>query len=170
MQVGVPEAVHFLSAFKSVASTRYVLKLIAGGLWDQIRTGRTLRLNGDNALVAALAAACFENGVEMWLSAPAWGLIHEGGQVLGTVVEQPAGPMEIRAARGVILSTGGFPHDSALRAELYPDGVRKPELWGAYPFGNSDDGIRMGRDAGEEFDRDMAFPVAFVPTGRYADS
>jgi len=71
--------------------------------------------------------------------------------------------VEISARRGVMIATGGFPHDSALRAELFPHGARAPELWNMFPYGNTGDGIKMAKDVGARFEGDTKSPVAFSP-------
>jgi succinate dehydrogenase/fumarate reductase flavoprotein subunit len=133
---------------------------------DQLRAGRTLRLAAGNALVGGLASAAFGRGARLMVSAPALRLIKEGDRVTGAFVDTPQGPMRIEARRGVVIATGGFQHDSEVRARLFPTGATNPEVWGAFPYGNAGDGIRMGVEAGGVFDTDMKSPIALSPLTR----
>jgi succinate dehydrogenase/fumarate reductase flavoprotein subunit len=69
----------------------------------------------------------------------------------------------VEASRGVVLATGGFPHDSKRRAELFPAGATAPEVWGMMPYGNSGDGIRLGESVGGHFNDNMKSPIALTP-------
>lgn len=166
MQVGILEVGLYITAARKPESILYVLKNLIKRTRDQVRAGRTLRLVGGNALVAALAAAAFRNGTELWTSAPARSLIRDGDRVIGAIVDRPQGPVRVEASDGVILATGGFPHDSRRRAASFPARADVAETWSTYPYGNAGDGIRMGEDVGAVFDADMACPVALTPVTR----
>lgn len=166
MQIGVNEVGYYMTAGRKLGSAIYVLKCIMLRVRDQFRAGRTLRLALGNALIGGLASAFFARGGELWTKAPAKRLSTENGRIVGAVVETGEGLVEINAKRGVMIATGGFPHDSALRADLFPHGARSPEVWNMFPYGNNGDGIRMARDAGARFERDTKSPLAFSPVMR----
>lgn len=163
MQIGVSEVPLYLTASRKVGSFLHVAKCIIRRAIDQVRAGRTLRLTSGNAVVGGLAAAAFRKGVELWTSAPARELIRENGRVTGAVVETATGKVRVEATQGVILSTGGFPHDSTRRAELFPNGRAAPEVWAMLPYGNAGEGIRMAEAAGALFNSDMTTPIALTP-------
>jgi len=166
MQIGVNEVGLYTTAGRKLSSALYVAKCILMRIRDQFRAGRTMRLALGNALIGGLASAAFKRGMELWTSSPAKRIILEDGRATGAVVNTAAGDIEVKARKGVMLATGGFPHDSRLRAELFPNGGTAPEVWGMFPYGNSGDGIRMGRSSGAHFVNDMKSAVAFSPLMR----
>ncbi|MCC7412617.1 MAG: FAD-binding protein [Gammaproteobacteria bacterium] len=163
MQIGVNEVGYFMTAGRKLGSLLYVAKCILLRIRDQFRAGRTLRLAAGNALLGALASSAFERGLELWTTSPARELIREGERIVGAVVDTARGRVRIEARRGVVLGTGGFPHDSKRRAELFPPGATAPEVWGMMPYGNSGDGIRLGESVGAKFNADMKSPIALTP-------
>jgi len=163
MQIGVNEVGYYTTAGRKIRSALYVVKCMLLRLRDQFRAGRTLRLALGNALIGGLTSAYFERGGRLWTEAPAKKLVVKDGRVAGAVVDTAEGRVEISARRGVMIATGGFPHDSALRAELFPHGARAPELWNMFPYGNTGDGIKMARGVGARFESDTKSPVAFSP-------
>lgn len=163
MQIGTNEVGYYLTAGRKLGSALYVLKCMLLRIRDQFRAGRTMRLALGNALIGGLASSYFERGGRLWTNAPAKKLIKEDGRVTGALVDTAEGLVEVKASRGVMIATGGFPHDSALRAELFPHGARAPELWNMFPYGNSGDGIKMARAVGAHFESDTKSPVAFSP-------
>lgn len=163
MQIGVAEVPLYLTAARKVGSFVHVAKCMVRRVIDQLRGGRTLRLTSGNAVVAGLAAAAFHNGLELWTSAPARLLLREGGRVVGAIVDNAGEQVRVEAAQAVIMSTGGFPHDSARRAELFPQGRAAPEVWAMLPYGNAGEGIRMAEAVGAKFNSDMTTPIALTP-------
>lgn len=145
-------------AFLAVAAKmgRHFLSSILHGGPRRVVRGR--------ALITRLAQTLFELDVPILLSAPAVELIKEGGGVKGAVIDGPHGRRRIMASRGVILGSGGFPHDDKRRAEAYPanayDGVRRSV---ANP-GNTGDGARMAEQVGGVFGNDVSNAAAWMPT------
>jgi succinate dehydrogenase/fumarate reductase flavoprotein subunit len=163
MQIGVNEVGIYMTAGRKMSSLWYVAKCMLRRVRDQLRAGRTLRLGSGSALVGSLAAGAFARGLELWTESPARELLREGSRVVGALVDTADGPVRIEAARGVILATGGFPHDAKRRAELFPPGATASEVWGMMPYGNSGDGIRLAESIGGCFNADMKCPIALTP-------
>ncbi len=114
------------------------------------------------ALVTGLLAGCRAAGVEVLLSARAVELTQDAdGAVTGATVER-AGRRETWSARaGVVIATGGFEWDEALRAKHFPGPV---DYLGSPP-GNDGDGQRMAEAAGAALARmDQATLTPSVPT------
>ena len=166
MQIGVNEVGNYMTAGRKLGSMFYVLKRMATRLRDQFRAGRTMRLAAGNALVGGLAAACFDRGVELWTKSPARKLLTEGGRVVGAEIDTADGKVTVMARHGVVLGSGGWPHDGKRRSELFAAGRTSPEVWGMFPYGNSGDGIRMAEDIGGQFNTDVASPIALTPITR----
>jgi succinate dehydrogenase/fumarate reductase flavoprotein subunit len=169
MHIGTNEAQYYLTAGRKLRSAIFVLRCLLLRLRDQVRAGRTMRLGLGNALVGGLASAFFQKGGQLWTCAPAKSLITQRGRVTGATVDTEQGRIEVMAKRGVLIATGGFPHDSALRADLFPPGQRAAELWALFPYGNAGDGIKLAREAGARFERNTKSPIAFAPAMRLSN-
>ncbi|MDX6219643.1 MAG: 3-oxosteroid 1-dehydrogenase [Frankiales bacterium] len=102
---------------------------------------------GGRALIARMRLAMRDAGVPLRLNTPLRELVVEDGRVVGAVV----GDGEvIRARKGVLLATGGFEHDLAMRKEHLPEGGQDDVSAGAP--GNTGDGIRAGLALGADVD------------------
>ena len=100
------------------------------------------------ALVGPLLKGCLDRGVEPVTGSRAQDLVIDGGRVTGVVVEQPAGTAIVRAARGVVLATGGFEWDP----ELVRSFLRGPMTSPASIPTNTGDGLLMAMRAGAVLD------------------
>jgi succinate dehydrogenase/fumarate reductase flavoprotein subunit len=120
MMVDRTDVGHFLNAGKSVASMRHVARLVARYAADRLRFGRGARLVMGNALVARLYHSLLERDVAILTSTAPLRLIEEQGRILGAVLKNASGTHELRCRRGVILATGGFSGNAALRKQLMP--------------------------------------------------
>jgi 3-oxosteroid 1-dehydrogenase len=120
------------------------------------------------ALVARLRISLRDAGVPVWLETPLLDLVRdEDGTVLGAVVERDGAPYRIRARRGVIIASGGFDHNEAMRKEYLPEVGRADVSGGADT--NTGDGILIGHAAGGALDlMDDAWwmPAVRKPDGR----
>lgn len=87
---------------------RWVLDLLRG--WP-----RGTRLVMGNALIARLYYEFKKRGGTMWLNANTTGLLSTDGRVSGALVEYRGTTHQIRAAKGVVLATGGFPASPMFR-------------------------------------------------------
>ena len=109
---------------------------------------RTLSLG--QALAAGLRAGLAAADVPVWLSTPLNGLLIEDGAVTGIHVTSDDGPAVIRARRGVLLATGGFERNTAMRQQYQRPPVGAD--WTVGSAGNTGDGIVAGQDAGAAVD------------------
>ncbi|MEV0089545.1 FAD-binding protein [Saccharopolyspora sp. NPDC050642] len=105
---------------------------------------------GGRALVARMRMALKDAGIPLWLRAPMTDLVIEDGRVTGVVVRRDGEQQRIRARRGVLLATGGFDHNSEMRAEYLPEGGQENHSLGAVE--NVGDGIAAGRKLGAALD------------------
>ena len=154
---------HFLNASSKPTSFWYVGKLLLRHFKDLLLHRRGTRLVNGNALAGALACSALELGVEIRTSSPATRLLQENGRVVGAVIATPTGEIEIRAHRGVVLATGGFPHDLARKARLLPHAPSGREHWSAGARGNTGDGLRLGETAGGVVADDLVQAAALAP-------
>jgi succinate dehydrogenase/fumarate reductase flavoprotein subunit len=153
----------FLSMTRSFKSLRHVTKRFCRHLIDLAVHGRAMQLVNGVALVARLAKSAEALGVQMIESAPAQRLIMENGAVRGAVVATAEGEIEIRAARGVVLAAGGFPHDVRRRKALFPRTPTGHEHLALPPTSCAGDGITLGESAGASLVTDLASPAAWAP-------
>lgn len=154
---------HFLNASTQLASFSYVTRLVLRHCKDLLLKRRGTRSVNGNALIAALAKSAFDRGVEIRVNSPAKRLLQENGRVSGAVVQTPAGEVSILARRGVLLATGGFPHDPARKAQLLPHAPTGQEHWSAGNRGNTGDGLRLGESAGGQVADDLVQAAALAP-------
>jgi 3-oxosteroid 1-dehydrogenase len=123
----------------------------------------TRRVGMGNALVTGLVKGCLDHGVAIMAGTPVTSLLREGradGRVRVTGVEavRNGRPVVFRAARGVVLATGGFEWDPEMRARYFPGEVG---LIGS-PRTNTGDGHRMAAAVGARLERmsqALVYPV-----------
>ncbi|WP_194824942.1 FAD-binding protein [Nocardia sp. XZ_19_231] len=103
------------------------------------------------ALIARLRLALRDAGVPLWLDTPLHSLITDDtGAVLGVLAERDGREIRIRARAGVLLATGGFEHNQAMRKQYLPDGGR--DNFSAASTDNTGDGIIAGEQVGAAVD------------------
>jgi len=109
---------------------------------------RTMTLG--QALSAGLRAGLAAAGSPLWLDTPLTGLVVEQGRVAGARVIRAGKPGAIRARRGVLIATGGFERNAAMRAEYQRQPIGTD--WTVGSPGNTGDGILAGQEAGAALD------------------
>ena len=162
---------HFFNATRSVRSAVHVLRRLAAFAVHKLRYGRSMHLVNGNALVARLLKSALDRKVDLRSNAKAVGLLRESsngaddrtGRVVGAHVEIDGVLHEVRAARGVVLACGGYPHDLARRAQTFAYTPTGCEHWSAAPSTNTGDGIRLGESIGAHFDASLETPAAWAP-------
>ena len=154
---------HFLNATRKISSFAHVAQRLTRHLFDVVLHGRGMHLVAGNALVASLYKSALDLGVHVLPATPAIELIKDGASVIGANVGDSRSPRTIRARRGVVLASGGFPHDLARKAELFPHAPTGREHHSAAPAGNTGDGIRLGEAVGGEARRDLSDAGAWAP-------
>jgi succinate dehydrogenase/fumarate reductase flavoprotein subunit len=163
---------HFLGATRTWPSFLHAAKRILRHARDVLRHGRGMHLVNGNALMARLLKSADDLGVVIRTSAPARELMRgDDGAVAGVVCGE--GELRISARRGVVLAAGGFPHDTARKARMFPHAPTGEEHFSAAPASNTGDGLRLGESAGgrvrEDFSNAGAWaPVSLPPDGKGA--
>jgi 3-oxosteroid 1-dehydrogenase len=121
--------------------TRYLAATLAG----------IKPLTMGQALAGGLRAGLLSANVPVWLSTPLVSLQHNAtGRVTGVLATQGGAQLQINATRGVIVGSGGFEHNLAMRDkyEQQPIGID----WTVAAASNTGDGIEAGLSIGAALD------------------
>lgn len=125
----------FMTLTRSPKAALHVTRRMTRHLWDLARHGRAMQLRNGSALVARLIRSAADLGVSFRADSPAVRLMTEGGRVTGAVLRSAGVETIVSASKGVILASGGFPHDLPQRSLAVPeatgDGRRMAEVMGA---------------------------------------
>jgi succinate dehydrogenase/fumarate reductase flavoprotein subunit len=159
---------HFFNAMRAWGSFMHVVKRVARHVWDLLWHGRGMHLVNGNALVAGLVKSAFDAGVDMGVNSPAVRLRMQEGRdgasaVRGAVVMRDGAEHTIHAQRGVVLATGGFPHDAQRKRELLPHDPTGLQHFSAASWGNTGDGLRLGESVGARVATDLKHAAAMAP-------
>jgi succinate dehydrogenase/fumarate reductase flavoprotein subunit len=154
---------HFYNAMRSPSSFFYVVKRVLRHFKDWLIHGRGMHLVNGNALIAGLAKSAFDKGIEIRVNTPALRLITDQDKVCGAVVMRDGQEETIRARRGVMLATGGFPHDPERKRQLLPHDPSGQKHFSAASRGNTGDGLRMGEEVGAVVATDLKHAAAMAP-------
>lgn len=157
---------HFYKFGKSVKSTVRVVALLARYGFDRLLHGRGQALVNGNALIARLARALLDLGTPIWTMAPATDLILDGNRVVGAMLDVNGKRVEVRAAKGVVLASGGIAHDIERRARAYSHRAGDGEHVSLTAPGNTGDGARMAESVGGYVDVKVSNGGAWMPISK----
>ncbi len=162
MMVTTTDVFHLLAALRSFKSFFYSGKLVLRYWMDRTRGfHRGTRLLLGNALAAQLFHAMLKQKIEYWLQTPAQHLIvDDAGRVEGVTVVCQGKTLNIRARKGVVIATGGFPWNMAMRKALYPKVTGE---WSMSPQGNRGEGIKLAEEAGAVMGKGHTAPAFWAP-------
>lgn len=162
---------HFFRASRSPRSALFVLRRLLAHGWDILRHGRGMRLVNGNALAARLGKSAVDLGAALWLTAPLKELLVDEGVVTGAILERDGSAIRVRARKGVVLATGGFPHDLARRASLYAHSSGDGEHLPLAPETNTGDALRRAASIGASVGEGLPQNAAWAPVshGRWPD-
>ena len=131
--------------FRSLANFRHSAKLLIQYGLDRLRHPRGARLLMGNALAGRLLKSARLAGVDLRTRTAAGSLIEQHGAVTGLVVKGAQGERRIGARRGVVLASGGFPANAAMRREHMPHAEVHRSM---APVTDTGDGIALGLSVG----------------------
>jgi 3-oxosteroid 1-dehydrogenase len=120
------------------------------------------------ALAGGLRAGLLAAGVPVWLNTPLTDLYIEDGRVAGVRATRDGEEVLVRAARGVIVASGGFEHNERMRKQFQQEPIGVDWTVGAAT--NTGDGIEAGERAGaalELMDDAWWGPMIPLPGGPY---
>jgi 3-oxosteroid 1-dehydrogenase len=115
----------------------------------RLSTSQDRRLTFGNALVGGLRLAMLQRNVPLYLESPLKRLIKENGRIVGVVVSRHGNEHTIMARRAVVLASGGFEKNRALRERYMPE-VPTNEWTIAPSAGNVGDGLLAAMEVGAD--------------------
>lgn len=130
----------------------------------RFRSRRCRDLAAGAALSASLRRSLMDRDIPLWLNTPARELVCEGGRVTGVLAEGAGRVMRIRAKRGVIMASGGFEANQALRERYLP---RPTDAhWTVGNVHNTGDALSLVQPVGAKLDFMSTccwMPISLVP-------
>ena len=161
MMITMTDAKHLLAVTRSFTSWREGMKLVLRYFADRLcGFHRGTRLVLGNALAARLFKSALDLDIPYWLNAPVQQLHLDENRVDGVTVLRAGQSVTVRARRGVVMATGGFPWSHQLRQSLYPQPTGP---WSMSPQGNSGDGIAQACSVGATLGSGHASPAFWAP-------
>lgn len=154
---------HLMNAGRSLRGFAFVAKRFAKVIADMVRYGHPEPIVRGRSLIARLALTATEVGIPIWLDSPVLSLIRDDRRVVGAVVRRDGREVRVIARRGVVLASGGFPHDAERTGRMYAhkrDGRRHIAM---APAGNTGDGARMAESVGGSVETNAKQPAAWMP-------
>ncbi len=157
---------HFFRATRSLSSFFYVARRLASHVKELALHGRAVQVTSGNALAARLAKTALDLGIPILTDTPVKRIVMEGERAIGVLAEGPGGDQRIAARHGVVLATGGFPHDVRRIARAYPHVRRGHQHLSPTAEGNTGDGANMAEAVGGVVDIRFQEPAAWMPVTR----
>jgi succinate dehydrogenase/fumarate reductase flavoprotein subunit len=154
-----PDLRAFMTMTRHPRAFLHVARRMSRHLWDLARHGRAMQLRNGQALVARMIRSADDLGVTFRLDSPSVRVLTEGEGVIGAVLSKGGAEIPIRARRGVVLASGGFPQDAVRRAAQFPHDQTHRTL--AVPTATGD-GLRMAEAVGARQGQ-TASPGAWCP-------
>jgi succinate dehydrogenase/fumarate reductase flavoprotein subunit len=155
-----PDLAAFMNVTRSPRAFLHVARRLSRHMLDLAAYRRGMQLRNGQALVGRLLRSAVDLGVDLRTSSSAIRLLHGGGVVTGAVLTTPSGEVEVRARRGLVLATGGFPQDRERRQRMFPADDQHLTL--AVPSATGD-GARLGESVGGVVDDTLATAGAWCP-------
>jgi succinate dehydrogenase/fumarate reductase flavoprotein subunit len=156
-----------LAMHKSVAALAHALPLLLRYAKDCLKWSRGTRLVLGNALAARLLKSAHDAGITLMHSARVTRLETNGARVSGVTVEIDGKRQTIAARRAVVLATGGYAQNAALRAKLVPHADLHRSM---APEGNTGDGALLAEPLGGHFASGNAGAAFWTPVSVFRDS
>ncbi len=160
-----PDLRAFMTMTRSVKSFAYVTNRVVRHFWDLARYRRGMSLRNGSALIGRLLRSALDRGVVIKTDTVVLTLTQSGGHVGGVRLRDGT---VLRARAGVVLATGGYPHDAVRRAETF---VRNDEHRTLAVPTATGDGLHLAAAVGADTRTDQNSAAALCPvsTVRWPD-
>lgn len=161
MQVSPADAMRLQYWHSSLSNLAFAVGRVGRYALDRLRGRRGGHLSNGNALAARLLKSAADAGVILRNNARVRHLVLDDRRITGVVIERDGGESEtVSARRGVILASGGFGANAAMRRKYIP---QADAGWSLQPESNQGDGIAMGIEAGGTLNEGNAANGIWVP-------
>ncbi len=154
---------HFINTFNSIFSFSYATKRVVRHFIDLLLRHRSTQIVNGNALVARLLKSALDQKVRLYANHAAIQLVYEQERVVGAIFKTPDGLVKILAKHGVILATGGFPHDEERKKQLFEHVALGTPHYSAAPETNTGDGLKLAESVGASVCHDLPWAGAWAP-------
>lgn len=161
MQLEGGDIHQFRKVYKNFASFRHTTRLMVKYVADKIRYGRSTRIVNGNALAGRLLKSAIDHKVQLVRNAEVTSLVRDGSRITGVTVKGIAGVQSVSARKGVVLATGGYGANKAMRERFMPMAQHHSSL---QPDANVGDGINMGVAVGGSLVEDNQANGIWAPT------
>jgi len=151
----------FLRPFQSWSSLWRISKTFTRFFIDRLSYPRGTDVGAGNALICSMYLSFKELNGTLSIKSGLLNLIDFEGKVVGALISKDGRKQYIKANHGVILCTGGFPHNAQMRRELGPN---HPHDYSVGWFGNMGDGITAARKIGAAIDGNVRGPGLWQPS------
>ncbi len=158
MMAGKEDIPRLIGRFKSVSNFCYSGRLFLRYVTDRLRFSRGTRVVMGNALVSRLFYSLKKRNVPILFEAKAVELMREGNKIVGALIEHDGRRLRIKAHKGVVIATGGYGHNEALRKRFMPAPTPPFSL---ACTSNTGDGIELGMQSGGTVAPEKQGPGAF---------
>lgn len=163
MMVDRVDIPHFRNMARSARSAFRVARLLLRHGWERLAHTRGVSLVLGNALAARLLQSVLDAGVTLAMDTTVTELLISDRAVVGVKVKADDDVLEIHATCGVVLATGGFSHNQALRSRYLPAAATASAACGV----NSGDGITLAQSAGAIVKEGINGNAFWVPVSRF---
>ena len=162
MMVDRTDINHLLGMTKSWASLKHSASILWRHLRDRLTHARGTRLVMGNALVARLLHSFSQHAhATLALKTSVDALERDAsGRVVSVILSSATGKIRVLAKRGVVLASGGFNRDPALRAQKLP-GI--PEQWCPAAPGHTGKALALARSMGAVEGQGAQSPAYWAP-------
>jgi 3-oxosteroid 1-dehydrogenase len=161
MSIDKRKIADFLNPFGSAGGLLRVASTVGRYAVDRLQYSRGTDIGAGNALIARMFYTLRQMKADIWVKTPLLELIKDETGVIGALVDHDGTKKRIRARRGVVLATGGFPHNAKMREELGPNHPHHHSVgWKA----NVGEGINAARAIGAVIDHDVVGPGLWQPS------
>ncbi|QZY51059.1 FAD-dependent oxidoreductase [Leucobacter tenebrionis] len=160
-----PDLSGFLAASKlKPAGWWHAAKRVTRYVFDVLTEGRGMHFVNGVALTGRLMKSAVDRGVDIRVRHRAIEITRASdGRANGVVAETPRGRRRFRAARGVVIASGGFSANAAMRVGHFPHNRSADDHWTLAPRTADGSGIELGRSLGGVLDTSGASPAAWCP-------
>lgn len=157
-----PDIAQFIKANRSLKSFTYVSKKLLKTWYETALHRRSYDRTNGNSLMVRMVSSAAKLGIRMWTETPVTKILCGENGVVNGVVLGGAHAGTVEARLGVVIASGGFSADAALRAEYW-----KHDPHGDNHFtptvGHDGDNVRLAAPLGGHVDSNVHEPAAWAP-------